>query len=81
MHLVPLLHFYGAWIYSCVSWRVRSLLWLHRLLIELQVDGVSGECEGFMIVIFTEAILYQFCAFQPLTSLEFNTRTIFDIFT
>ena len=25
--LVPLLHCHGTWIYSCVSWRLSSLLW------------------------------------------------------
>ena len=49
--LVPLLHFHGTWIYSCVSWRLSSLLWPHGLLIELQVDGVSRECEVFIIVV------------------------------
>ena len=33
-----------------------SLLWLHGLLIELQVDGVSREYEGFIIVVFTETV-------------------------
>ena len=54
--LVPLLHYHGTWIHSCVSWRLSTLLWPHGLIIELQVDGVSRECEGFIIVIFTEAI-------------------------
>ena len=44
-------------IYSCVSRRCRSLLWLHSLLIELQVDGVSRECEGFITVVFTETFV------------------------
>ena len=48
MFLVPLLHFHGTWIYSCVSWRLSSLLWPHGLIIELKVDGVSIECEGFI---------------------------------
>ena len=48
MFLIPLLHFHGTWTYSCVSWRLSSLLWLHRLHIELQVDGVSREHEGFI---------------------------------
>ena len=39
--LVPLLHFHGTWICSCVARRLRGLLWLHGLLIEHQVDGVT----------------------------------------
>ena len=58
MFLVPLLHFHGTWIYSWASRRLRSLLWPHGLIIELQVDGVSRECEGFKIVILTEAIFF-----------------------
>ena len=46
MSLVPLLHFHGTWIYSGVSWRLSSFLWPRSLIIELQVDGVSRECEG-----------------------------------
>ena len=57
--LVPLLHFHGTWINSCVSWCLSSLLWLHGLLIELQVDGESRECEGFIIVVFTETVFVQ----------------------
>ena len=44
--------FHGTWIYSCISCRHGSLLWRHALLIELQVDAVSRECEGFIIVAF-----------------------------
>ena len=58
LFLVPLLHFHGTWIYTCVSWRFSRFLWLHRLIIELQVDGVSRECEGFIIVVFTKAIFF-----------------------
>ena len=40
--LVLLLHFHGPWICSCVSRRLSSLLSIHDLLIELQVDGVES---------------------------------------
>ena len=58
LFLVPLLHFHGTWIYTCVSWRFSRFLWLHRLIIELHVDGVSRECEGFIRVVFTKAIFF-----------------------
>ena len=54
--LVNLLHFHGTWIYSCVSWRLSSLLWPHGFIIELQVNGVSRECGGFIIVIFSATV-------------------------
>ena len=58
LFLVQLLHFRGTWIYSCISRRPSSPLWLHGLLIELQVDGVLRECEGFIKVISNEAIFF-----------------------
>ena len=47
MFLVLLLHFHDTWIYSCVSYRLSIFLWPHGLIIELQYDGVSRECESF----------------------------------
>ena len=55
LSLVPLLHFHGTWIYSCMSWRLGSLLCLHAFLIELQVDAVSRDCESSIIIVFTRS--------------------------
>ena len=51
--MVPLLHFSGNSINSCIFGRLGVFFWRHTLLIELQIDGVSRECKGIMIIVFT----------------------------
>ena len=47
MFLVLLIHFHGILgLFLRFSVPQQPSLWLHGFLIELQVDGVSRECEG-----------------------------------
>ena len=36
-----------------------SLLWLHAFLVELQVDALSEEHEGFISEVFKESVIVQ----------------------
>ena len=58
--LVPFTKPHGAWINACASGRHCKSFWLHILFTKLEVDVVSGECQSFIIKVFS-ALLSILC--------------------